>query len=497
MFSLRKLKRIASATPPLLALFVLGWIAFKYPHIVLQLAQITAICSAALLVFFFIPYGKTTLGDSGAPISRTKWLFKLLLAQLGLFVLFIAAMVAFFGAGPTFATNYITVHTAVETVQSYTMTQWAIFPWAIYGCWGLILSYLVTHKQRSPHLYQITKDYCPKALGPFVKQLYLLSTNGSILMAVSFTLASVALIFAYFLEAIFSIHHFAVPLVSVFALYIAILCFALLGKRFYRRLVRNEWRLGSVMLLLLLAFVGVLFMAAWSNYFMLMHQPELVREMSCKSCQDFVSDVPVEKRFAAFFYGWWIMWAPLAGSYLAKISQGRTVREFVIGLLFVPALLLWGFTQNHEIVEQSLVLFRWIPTDIILLIVGLLALTALFLMFRTVSQPDWFLSGPYLPDADAPKSRYGLGEAPKSTGLRQTYQRIGTTTIMILLLHTLTGWYGIQFQLTAMAFVAAEVVVLSVLLFAFQLWQDRRLSQTQPALPSEPTEKPDINLHSE
>jgi choline/glycine/proline betaine transport protein len=41
-----------------------------------------------------------------------------------------------------------------------------------------------------------------------------------------------------------------------------------------------------------------------------------------------------------FYWGWWISWSPFVGMFIARISRGRTIRQFVIGVLFVPA----GFT---------------------------------------------------------------------------------------------------------------------------------------------------------
>ncbi|POB13420.1 BCCT family transporter [Halobacteriovorax sp. DA5] len=40
------------------------------------------------------------------------------------------------------------------------------------------------------------------------------------------------------------------------------------------------------------------------------------------------------------YWGWWISWSPFVGMFIARISRGRTIREFMIGVLFVPA----GFT---------------------------------------------------------------------------------------------------------------------------------------------------------
>lgn len=47
--------------------------------------------------------------------------------------------------------------------------------------------------------------------------------------------------------------------------------------------------------------------------------------------------------WTAFYWGWWISWAPFVGIFIARISRGRTVREFVVGVILVPTLvgILW------------------------------------------------------------------------------------------------------------------------------------------------------------
>ncbi|WP_409522414.1 choline BCCT transporter BetT [Nitrincola sp. MINF-07-Sa-05] len=40
--------------------------------------------------------------------------------------------------------------------------------------------------------------------------------------------------------------------------------------------------------------------------------------------------------WTVFFWGWWIAWAPFVGLFLARISRGRTIREFIAGALFIP-----------------------------------------------------------------------------------------------------------------------------------------------------------------
>lgn len=46
------------------------------------------------------------------------------------------------------------------------------------------------------------------------------------------------------------------------------------------------------------------------------------------------------KDWILFYWGWWIAWSPFVGMFIAKVSKGRTIRQFTIGVLFIPT----GFT---------------------------------------------------------------------------------------------------------------------------------------------------------
>jgi len=57
--------------------------------------------------------------------------------------------------------------------------------------------------------------------------------------------------------------------------------------------------------------------------------------------------------WTAFYWGWWIAWAPFVGMFIARVTRGRTIREFILGVLLVPTLLafiwlvLFGGTALH------------------------------------------------------------------------------------------------------------------------------------------------------
>ena len=57
-----------------------------------------------------------------------------------------------------------------------------------------------------------------------------------------------------------------------------------------------------------------------------------------------------------FYWAWWISWSPFVGIFIARISRGRTIREFILGVLFIPsAILFFWFTAFGGVaVEMSL-----------------------------------------------------------------------------------------------------------------------------------------------
>ncbi|MCR8922730.1 choline BCCT transporter BetT [Dasania sp. GY-MA-18] len=60
-----------------------------------------------------------------------------------------------------------------------------------------------------------------------------------------------------------------------------------------------------------------------------------------------------------FYWGWWIAWSPFVGMFIARVSRGRTIREFVTGVLIVPVgftfmwMTFFGNNALHMILEQG------------------------------------------------------------------------------------------------------------------------------------------------
>ena len=105
--------------------------------------------------------------------------------------------------------------------------------------------------------------------------------------------------------------------------------------------VRRLSELNLVLAVLLMLFVlvvgptGFLFKALVQNFgFYLSHFVERTFTLYAYEPRAWMAD------WTLFYWAWWIAWSPFVGMFIARISRGRTVREFVVGVLLVPT----GFT---------------------------------------------------------------------------------------------------------------------------------------------------------
>ncbi|SHI80466.1 choline/glycine/proline betaine transport protein [Arenibacter nanhaiticus] len=63
-----------------------------------------------------------------------------------------------------------------------------------------------------------------------------------------------------------------------------------------------------------------------------------------------------QNTWTLFYWGWWIAWSPFVGMFIARISKGRTVREFILGVLIVPAIVtfFWISAFGSTAIHQAL-----------------------------------------------------------------------------------------------------------------------------------------------
>lgn len=109
--------------------------------------------------------------------------------------------------------------------------------------------------------------------------------------------------------------------------------------------------------------------------------------------------------WTTFYWAWWIAWAPFVGTFIARISKGRTVREFIIGVLLLPTLLclIWfsafggtaldqfvsdgytGVTETVEAYKPELSLFKMFDRLPMTTLVSSIAMLLTIIFFVTSS----------------------------------------------------------------------------------------------------------------
>jgi BCCT family betaine/carnitine transporter len=74
--------------------------------------------------------------------------------------------------------------------------------------------------------------------------------------------------------------------------------------------------------------------------------------------------------WTAFYWAWWISWSPFVGMFIARVSRGRTVREFIICVLLIPSLVctLWmtvfGGTAIHQVAIEGMTAVQEASTEL-------------------------------------------------------------------------------------------------------------------------------------
>ena len=98
-------------------------------------------------------------------------------------------------------------------------------------------------------------------------------------------------------------------------------------------------------------------------------------------------DVNYSQGWTAFYWAWWISWSPFVGMFIARVSRGRTVREFVVCVLLIPSMVcvLWmsifGGTAIHQDADLPLQLFRMLdqlPLASITSFIGIILVVVFF-----------------------------------------------------------------------------------------------------------------------
>lgn len=304
----------------------------------------TVLAVAGFLIFVVCvglsPFGQIKLGpDHSEPdYSYASWFAMLFAAGMGIGLMFfgVAEPIMHFAKPPIGAPETVG---AARQAMRITLFHWGIHAWAIYAVVALSLAYFA-YRHRLPlrmrsALYPLVGDKIHGPIGHTVDCFAALGTIFGLATSLGLGVLQINSGLAYL---------FGVPIqLSIQVLLIAGISAMATGS-VVSGLDRGVRRLSEFNLVLAVSLLAFVFTFGPTVYLLQTFVQNTGNYISNLLAQTFnlyaYEPTGWIGGWTLFYWGWWIAWSPFVGMFIARISRGRTVRQFLVGVLLAPV----GFT---------------------------------------------------------------------------------------------------------------------------------------------------------
>lgn len=308
------------------------------------------------LVLAFSPLGKIRLGgDNAVPEhSMLSWLAMLFAAGMGIGLMFwgVAEPVAYFtGWYETPLGVEPNTPEAARMAMGATMYHWGLHPWAIYGVVALSLAFFAYNKGLPLSIrsvfYPILGDRTWGWPGHVIDILAVLATLFGLATSLGLGAQQAAAGINHVFGTEGAVGLQILVIVGVTLLAIVSVVRGLEGGV---KLLSNVNMLIAFALLLFVAIAG--FAIALGNIpTTLGAYVENIIPLSNPHGRE---DEAWFQGWTVFYWAWWISWSPFVGMFIARVSKGRSIREFITAVLLVPTLVtvLWMSIYGGIAIDQ-------------------------------------------------------------------------------------------------------------------------------------------------
>lgn len=308
------------------------------------------------LVLAFSPLGKIRLGgDNAVPEhSMLSWLAMLFAAGMGIGLMFwgVAEPVAYFtGWYETPLGVEPNTPEAARMAMGATMYHWGLHPWAIYGVVALSLAFFAYNKGLPLSIrsvfYPILGDRTWGWPGHVIDILAVLATLFGLATSLGLGAQQAAAGINHVFGTEGAVGLQILVIVGVTLLAIVSVVRGLEGGV---KLLSNVNMLIAFALLLFVAIAG--FAIALGNIpTTLGAYVENIVPLSNPHGRE---DEAWFQGWTVFYWAWWISWSPFVGMFIARVSKGRSIREFITAVLLVPTLVtvLWMSIYGGIAIDQ-------------------------------------------------------------------------------------------------------------------------------------------------
>ncbi|WP_374940948.1 BCCT family transporter [Microbacterium sp. zg.Y1084] len=309
---------------------------------------ITAFFVAFCLFLGFSRFGDIRLGrdDDKPEFSTGAWFSLLFAAGMGIGLVF-------YGVSEPLS-HFVTPKPGVEgttaqlTQSALTQTylHWGVQAWAIYVVVGLALAYAI-HRRRRPlsirwALEPIMGRRVRGGWGNAIDAIALVGTLFGVATSLGLGVLQISsgLSAAGFVENPGIVEQIVIIVVITGAVLFSVLSGVTRGMKWLS--TTNLVLAAALLLFVLFAGDTLYLLREWVQSIGAYLQNFIGLSFSVSAFQG-TAGQEWQAAWTAFYWGWWISWAPFVGIFIARVSRGRTVREFVMGVLIVPTLLgiLW------------------------------------------------------------------------------------------------------------------------------------------------------------
>ncbi|MGB1403084.1 MAG: BCCT family transporter [Porticoccaceae bacterium] len=301
---------------------------------------------ALALVLMFSRYGTIRLGaDSDKPeFGYFAWFSMLFGAGIGIGILFwsIAEPMYYLQGNPFIDADQALTADAAQVAMRVTIFHWGLHGWALYAMLGLCFAYFSYRKGlplsiRSA-LYPILGERIYGPIGYIADLLAVLGTVFGIATSLGMGAQQMNAGISYLLGIDISTEA-QIVLIAIISI-VATISVLTGVNRGIRILSVLNMRLTMLILALFFIFGPTVYLlsAIGANTLdYLTNAPALGAWLAPSEHRQWQSD------WTIFYWGWWIAWSPFTGIFIARISRGRTIREFLLGVLGAPTILtiLW------------------------------------------------------------------------------------------------------------------------------------------------------------
>ncbi len=297
-----------------------------------------------LMYLAFGRFGNLRIGgeDADPDFSRGSWMSMLFAAGMGIGLVFWGAAepISHFVKPPEGLAPQSME--AARASMRYAFFHWGLHPWAIYALIGLAMAWFQFNRNGRGLISDMLQPLIGARHRGWIGHTVNIAAVVATAVGVATTLGFGTIQIAAGLQRVFGIEA-TVPM-QMTIIVIAFVMYMLSSASGVERGVKWLSNFNLALAALLLAFVLVLgptgfifdtFTTTVGSY--LNQLVTMSLRMSPFSGSTWVAD------WTIFYWAWWIAWAPFVGAFIARISRGRSVREFVIGVVIAPTLLgfLW------------------------------------------------------------------------------------------------------------------------------------------------------------